>query len=186
MNSNFTVQGTTTEGEVITFSGGGVAFPFNGSTQSVTMPGATITFTSQVSSPTTVYNSATGTWNTEVPVGYSGNVFLTGVGWQVPSPGITSNISGNQVAMNGTFSSTSPNTTVQWQWQAAAYSNTGTNVSDFTTNMNNLGRVQAADGSGLLAGTPDNNISGGAISGGSGGGSSNYTGGHSGTAHIQF
>ncbi len=90
--------------------------------------------------------------------------------------------------MNGSFSASNSSTTLQWQWQTAAYTNTGSNLTNFTQNLNNLG-VQVVDGSGggsYLAGTPVNSISPQPISGGSGGGSSNYTGGHSGTANISF
>jgi hypothetical protein len=182
MTSNFNLSSAATNGQQIFFQGSVVAFPFNGTTQQVSMPNAQITFSSSVTSGTTHYDSATNTWMTTVPLNTTGQIFLTGFGWQIPSPGIPSNISGNQVVMSGTFYSSSPTFSVNWQWQTAAYLASGSNLGDFTQNPDNLG-VQVIAGS-YQAGTPVNNLSPQPVSGGSGGGSSNYTGGHSGTAHV--
>ena len=94
----------------------------------------------------------------------------------MPSPGIQSNISGNNVSLSGDFSSSQAGS-IQWQWAAAAYNN-------FSSDLNALG-VQVEDGSGLHAGTPDNFATASFVDqGGSGGGASNFTGSYSGTASV--
>ena len=114
---------------------------------------------------------------TDVPLSDAGqNIFLTGYGWSVPSPGTLNNISGNAVSLTGDFSSSQAGS-IQWQWAAAAYNN-------FSSDPNALG-VQVLDGSGLHAGTPDNFANAAFVGqGGSGGGASNFTGSYSATASV--
>ncbi len=177
MSSIFKTTSTVSDGQSFFFDNVTASFPFNGPTQNVTLPNAEITFSSNFSSESSTYNSATNTWVTDVPLSDAGkNIFLTGVGWQVPAPGIQNNISGNQVSLTGDFSSTKAGA-IQWQWSAAAYNN-------FSTDPNALG-VQTVDGNGLHAGTPDNFADASNVDqGGSGGGASNFTGSYSPTASV--
>jgi len=61
----------------------------NGSADSsafhVVLPDANITFTSAVTTATTTYDAVTKTWNTSVPLGYTGNVFISGAVLDLPS-----------------------------------------------------------------------------------------------------
>jgi hypothetical protein len=148
-----------------------VTFNANGSTVTVNVPAATIQVSPTATQATTTYNAGANSWTTVVPAGYTGNVFLTGVGYPV-----TSTIRGgiNSVAWSGLFRGDCGSASAQWKWSAAVYT-------QFNTNANSLG-VKPVDSSTLsqyrnsdLAGTPESYkqyVTGGAC----GSGGTNYTG----------
>ncbi len=103
---------------------------------------------------------------TTVPVGFTGNVFIGGVAYQVPT-GVS--LAGAKVDWTGFFTGTTNSFTLQWQWAAAVYSNLGTGLgtgigssSATTAFYNGLGikPIDASTGSAYLngdhAGTPEN------------------------------
>ena len=181
MSSVVTMKSPVTDGETLFISNASVSFPFNGPIQTVALPNAEIIFSSAYSSTTTTFNAASDTWITTAPVSAaSKNLFLTGGEWQIPSPGLLSNISGNKVSMSAAFSvaNTAAPASLDWKWSTAAYNT-------FSTDLNALG-VKAIDGSGLHAGTPTNYaVSSYVDQGGSGGGACNFTGSYSGTACLE-
>jgi hypothetical protein len=149
------------------------------------------------SAATTIFSG--GKWVTTVPLSYTGNVFFSGLAFQVPANGLPGGI--NPVTWTGTFTVDETFTTapsLQWQWAAAAYTK-------FDNTPNNPG-FQAADYSNLLvkpvdsntlsayhnsdkAGTPEGSIGGTTIKsfvtgGARGGGGSNFTGSNSGTIKV--
>ena len=181
LNSVFSTSGAVANNQTFYFSNVAATFPFptqNGAIETVNLPNAAITFSNSFSNPTTIFDSGTNTWVTDVPLSDAGQkIFLDGFGWQVPSPGITQNLSGNSVALTGTFSSNLAGS-LQWQWAAAAYNT-------FSSDPNALG-VLPIDENGLHAGVPSNFTNASFVDkGGSGGGSSNFTGSYSGTASVR-
>ena len=175
------VNGLSTTGPTtVSFSGQTIQFSANGTSYVISVPDAAVTFDPSATSATTTFTN-TGVWQTSVPSNASGNAFLSGLPVQVPSGGLPGGI--NPVTWSGTFGSTSPQMTINWQWAAAVYT-------AFSTSDNSLG-VKASDDNHYPpyqnsdpAGTPENfksSVTGGAR----GGGGSNSTGGLSGTASVQ-
>jgi large repetitive protein len=173
-NSSLHVSGLPWNGATITFTGQTITV--GGQTFSV--PDSKVIFSRSVTTATTTFTN--GQWVTTVPVAYAnGNVFLSGLGWQLPS-----GISGGQnVTWTGTFTSDTAGVNISWQWGAAAYNGFGSNG-----NLN----VKPVDNSGWgwgdnnNAGTPENwssHVTGG---GSSGWGGSNYTGSYSNPCSLNF
>jgi len=157
---------------MITFTAGGVTYTVN-------VPDARVTFSPTATSATTVFNTATNTWETTVPSKLSGNVFLDGVGFSVPT-----NLPGSikPVSWSGRFSVDTPGVKINWQWGAAVYTS-------FSSDNNALGVKPVDDSKTSVyqnadnAGTPENFktfVTAGAL----GGGGSNYTGGYTGTGSV--
>ena len=128
-------------------------------------------FDPNCSSATTTYNAATNCWVTVVPLGYTGNVFLTGVNYSVPS-GFPTKLT--PVTWNGSFRGDNSDCNARWQWSAAAYT-------QCSSSLNSLG-IKAVDSSTLCsyknsdkAGTPEN-YKGYVTGGACGTGGTNYTG----------
>jgi hypothetical protein len=140
------------------------------------VPNAVITFSASATTATTVYNTTRGRWETTVPVGYNGNVFLSGYVLHVPSQGLKGGA--NPVSWTSRFASLQETgLSFQWQWSAAVYTNFGSNAG--------IKPIDATSGSAYLnsdhAGTPEN-FKADVIGGARGGGGSNWTGSYSGTA----
>ncbi len=116
-------------------------------------------------------------WHTRVPINFSGNIFLGGLAWLVPSdlPGGI-----RPVTWSGDMLSNISGLQVNWKWAAAVYE-------DLDTLYNALG-VKPIDGRNLnpyansdRAGTPEL-FKSGVIGGATGRGGSNYTGSYSRTS----
>jgi outer membrane protein assembly factor BamB len=149
-----------------------VTFSANSTPYTVTVPNATVTFNPGAKSATTSYDGTAQSWSTTVPSSIAGNVFLSGVGFPVPTsfPGAI-----KPVSFSGTVSTDTPGVTVNWRWAAAVYTS-------FPSNPGQVG-VKPVDDSRLSqyhnvdkAGTPESYkffVTGGA----EGGGGSSYTGG---------
>jgi hypothetical protein len=121
-----------------------------------------------------------GMWITRVPLnGLSGNVFLSGLAYQLPA-----NLSGGlkNVTWSGVIIPDTAGVSVQWQWAAAVYTR-------FSSDNNAIGVKPVDDGklsqynNSDHAGTPEN-FKSNVIGGARGGGGSNYTGSYSGTASV--
>ena len=140
------------------------------------VPNAVITFSASAKSATTVFNTTAGRWETTVPVGYTGKVFLNGIVFHVPSQGLKGGA--NPVSWTSRFASLEETgLSFQWQWAAAVYTKFGPNAG--------IKPIDATTGSAYLnsdhAGTPEN-FKAFVIGGARGGGGSNWTGSYSGTA----
>jgi hypothetical protein len=146
----------------------------------VALPDANITFTAAATKATTTYDVGTNTWNTTVPLNYTGNVFISGAMLPLPA-----GLSGGTkpVTWTATFSHPS-GVKIDWQWAAAAY------VGIFSSDLSTVG-VKSVDSNTLdatyhnsdHAGTPES-VKSLVIGGARGGGGSNFTGSYSGTGHV--
>jgi len=141
-----------------------------------------VTFSTTCTTATTTYNSSTNCWTTVAPCsGISGNTFLDGCEYKVPSTGLPGGIS--NVTWCGNFTASQANCGIQAQWSAACYDQ------NFSSNYCNIG-VKSCDGTSHsnynnsdCAGTPENykgtDCSTGKsylCGGGTGNGGTNYTG----------
>ncbi len=136
----------------------------------LSLPNANLTLTPGGSSATTTFDSTNNVWNTNVPTGLSGNVFLSGYALALPS-GLHS---GDSVTWTGTFSATTSGISLNWAWGAAVYTR-------FNTSLGSLG-VKPCDSSTASsytntdkAGSPESYKTK-LTAGGTGSGFSNYTG----------
>jgi hypothetical protein len=139
------------------------------------IPSARITFSPGAGTPSTLYNAATNTWETNVPASLGGNTFMTGFPIFFPN-----GLAGGQnpVILTATFNSDHCGVSGSFQWGAAVYTR-------MPTDLNDLG-VKVADnyGSSHHAGSPEN-FTQYVIGGARGGGGSNFTGSWSATGHFE-
>jgi hypothetical protein len=156
-----------------------ISFTANGTPYTVPVPNAVVTFNSasQTSGAKTTYDQTNSRWSTAVAAsGLTGNTFVAGVAFQVPSGGFPSGI--QNVMWSASFSTDIPGVTLHWQWGAAVYTSLSTTYAT-GSNANVLG-VNAEDGSADQngtdpAGTPEN-YKQYLIFGATGGGLTSYTG----------
>jgi len=155
-----------------------ISFTSNGTPYMLNVPDSTI-----VLNPTSMQASTTfgaNGWSVSTPSKFSGNVFLSGLGWQAVN-GLTGG-SVNNITWSGDFTSNTPGISVNWQWGAAVYTQFTSNMSGIqvkTVDDNHEDIYQNSD----HAGTPENFKS--FVTGGArGGGGSNWTGSYSGTATV--
>ena len=189
-NANFKANNVPQNGVTIDFTNGNISFTAGGTSHSLAVPNARITFSPSATCTSTSFDSATGTWETTVPVSGDDEIFLTGLAWPVPSGGLPGGA--NPVKFSGTYSSetNAPGLSIEMKWGAAAYSS-------FTTDYNAL-QVKAGHqtacglSNGDHAGTPEgvNNTNTPwkkfVVGGARGGGGSNFTGSWSGTLSINI
>src|SRR5579859_3135974 len=176
-NSVLHIQGQITKPITIYFKNSTLQFSANNTNYNLSAPSAAVTFDPAATSATTTFDAAHNQWVTRVPPNLSGNTFLTGLAFSVPSSGLPGGI--NPVTWCGDFQTDTPGITVQWQWAAAVYTN-------FSMDNNALGVKGVDDNQSSFyknsdhAGTPEN-YKASVIGGARGGGGSNYTGSYSGT-----
>jgi hypothetical protein len=189
-NANFTAHNVPTDGVTINFTKGNISFAAGGTSYSLAVPNAKITFSSSATCTSTTFDSVTNTWMTTVPISGDDEIFLTGLAWPVPSGGLPGGA--NPVDFSGTYSSetNAPGLSIQMKWSVAAYSR-------FTTDYNAL-RVKAGhqtacgESNGDHAGTPEGVDNTNTpwkhylVGGPRGGGGSNFTGSWSGTLSIRI
>ena len=164
-----------------------IAFTVNGTTTTVSVPNAILTFDPNATTATTIFNTGLNRWQTVVPSsGLAGNVFLDGVPLPLPN-GLPGGI--KNVTWSASFATDTPGVHLNWQWAAAAYTSLDLNCSATNPDLNCLGVKPVDDNHASQyqnsdhAGTPENskaNVVGGAT----GGGGANYTGGLSGTKSV--
>jgi hypothetical protein len=149
----------------------------DGTTLQLPAPNAEVIYSPTATTPTTTFTG--GQWVTTVPTSFTGNVFLSGLAYQIPA-GVS--LQGAKVTWTGAFSGTTNSFKLQWQWGAAAYSGFGTlNLSNTNALYNGLGVNPTGMNMGntLLnsnpAGTPEN-FKANVIGGATGNGGSNWTG----------
>jgi len=120
LSSVVNVTGRSSKPATIVFNNLIVYFVANGSPVVLNVPPAVITFDKTATTATTTFNVKLGIWETTVPVNYSGNVFLSGLAYQLPKswPGGI-----GPVEWCGDFSADTAGLSVQWQWAAAVYTN---------------------------------------------------------------
>jgi hypothetical protein len=179
------VTGLGSSPVTIGFQNATISFTANGTNYTVAVPNAFITFDPNAASATTSFDATTNTWFTTLPsTGLSGSQFLDGVLFPVMS-GLPGGI--QDVTWQGTFMTSAPGITVQWQWAAAVYAGSAFSSADYNalgvkpTDDNQKSQYKNSD----HAGTPEN-VKSYVTGGATGGGGSNYTGGYSGTAKVQL
>jgi hypothetical protein len=172
-SSHMKVNGVGSTPVTLSITQSVITFNSNGQTFHLTTPNASITFDPNASQSITTFDALSNTWNTTVPSSQAGaDPFMTGLAFMVPNGGLPGGI--NPVSWTATFSSSDPNISGSWQWDAAVYNT-------FSTDYNALG-VLAADG-GRQSGTPVN-FEPFVVGGARGGGGSNFTGSNSATGHF--
>ena len=172
-NSVVKVKNLDNSEGTVHFSGSTITFPTNTINYNLAVPDSIIIFSSGITTATTVFDSGLNSWVTTVPVGYSGNIFLSGLAFKVPAGGLPKNI--YPVTWSGCFTSNRANLIFEWKWAAAVYTS-------FSTEYNNLG-VISIDGT-TNAGTPER-FKSYVISGARGFGGTSYTGSYTGTVYSR-
>ncbi len=128
-----------------------VTFTANGTQYTEPVPNGVVTFNSSVQSSgaKTGFDLTNNRWSTNVAKnGATGNTFVTGFAFPVPvnfPTGI------QNVTFSAAFSTDTPGITMQWQWNAAVYTQFS-NTYATTTNSNVLG-VNSEDGTANANGT---------------------------------
>jgi hypothetical protein len=157
-----------------------ISFTANGTPYNVPVSNSVVTFNSasQTYGAKTTYDLANSRWSTAVAKsGLTGNTFVTGVAFPVPSDFPTGI---QNVAWSASFSTDTPGITLQWQWGAAVYKSFSTTYATTTPVNSNVLGVNAEDGSADMngtdpAGTPES-YKASLTFGATGGGGTNYTG----------
>jgi hypothetical protein len=172
-SSSFNVSGGLGSGPTtIWFKSSRINFTAYGVNYRLNAPEASIRFDPAATTATTSYDSAGNRWNTIVPSGYIGNVFLSGFTFRVPAGGFPGGI--KPVTWTGRASSDRHGLMVHWRWRAAVYTTLHSDHNalgvkpvndDHTSAFHNADR----------AGTPENYKSF-VTRGARGGGGSNFTG----------
>jgi len=156
-----------------------ISFTSNGTPYTLTVPNSTIVLNPATTQASTSFGG--GGWSISSPSNFSGNVFLSGLGWQAVN-GLAGG-SVKNITWTADFNSDTPGISVNWQWAAAVYTQFPSNMSAIqvkTVDDNHEDVYQNSD----HAGTPENLKS--FVTGGArGGGGSNWTGSYSGTASVK-
>jgi hypothetical protein len=178
-NSVVKVSGLGSSTATLRLDDSHIDFAAGSTTYTLPVPGAVITFSPSATTATTTFDSGTNVWRTTVPSsGLSGNTFLAGLAFQVPStiPGGV-----NPVTWSGRFTSDTAGLSFNWQWGAAVYttfSADGGALGVKPVDDNKASQYKNSD----HAGTPES-FKHFVVGGARGGGGSNFTGSYSGTGH---
>jgi hypothetical protein len=178
-SSAFKINGMGSSGASFQFTNDTISYVVSGTTYTVNAPNANVTLSPSVTQATTSFDAGSNTWNTMLPMKFSGNGFIDGVAVPLPS-GLPGGI--KNVTWQGTFSSDNPGLAINWQWSAAAYKQFGTDYNALNVKPVDDNHVSAYQNSNH-AGTPQEflpYVTGGAT----GGGGSNYTGSLSSTQTV--
>ena len=173
-NAAVEARGVGSSGGTIEWTSSAVKFSVGGTHYTVPQPNGTINFSSSVTTATTQFSPSQNRWIMTVPLGFGGNVFLTGVPFAVPAGGLPGGIS--PVTWTGSFTLTAVSS-VQWQWAAAVYTNLITTPTDYYLLRVKplLSTTQDAYHNSDQAGTPEAYKSF-VTAGATGNGGTNYTG----------
>jgi len=111
-------------GATVRFDQSTIQFTANNVSYTLSVPNAVVTYSPAATTATTVFDGATNTWRTTVPLGLGGNIFLDGLGFPVPV-----NFPGGvgPVTWSGRFAVDQPGVKVTWNWAAAVYRSFSTN-----------------------------------------------------------
>jgi hypothetical protein len=156
-------------------------------TRTVAIPAALITFDPTATQAATTFNAAMNRWETVVPAGIGGKVFLTG--YALPVAQTIKGGAVKSITLEGDFAaSSSANIDLKWQWAAAVYD---TNRSpNLFADPNAIGVKPVDDGKASVyhnsdhVGTPEAAKS--FVIGGARGGGSNFTGSYSATRSVKL
>jgi hypothetical protein len=114
---NINTQATTN----FFMTNGTVTFTANHQNYTVSVPDCIVTFSPNVRTATTSFDTVNNRWVTEAPTsGINGNTFLSALAYPVPYGGLPGSIS--NVTWTAAFSTDIPGASLTWQWAAAPYS----------------------------------------------------------------
>ena len=153
----------------------------NGVPYNLTLSSGIVVFNPNVTTSTLTYDAPSDTFTVTVPTSLSGNAFVTGFPYLVPSGGLPGGIS--NVKVTGRMSTDVAGVSTQWQWAAAVYTKFNSDVTQLgikPVDDNSTSQYHNSD----PAGTPENYkqyVTGG----GCGNGGSNYIGNNSPTGSTQ-
>jgi hypothetical protein len=153
----------------------------NGVPYNLTLSSGIVVFNPNVNTSTLSYDATSDTFTVTVPTSLSGNAFVTGFPYLVPSGGLPGGIS--NVKVTGRMSTDVAGVSTQWQWAAAVYTKFNSDVTQLgikPVDDNSTSQYHNSD----PAGTPENYkqyVTGG----GCGNGGSNYIGNNSPTGSTQ-
>jgi hypothetical protein len=151
-SSVVSLRGLSGQAATLVFDNSTITFSIQGKPVTLAVPAAVIQFDPNATVASTVYNASTQNWVTVVPVGYTGNVFLSGLPYTVPA-GFPAGL--NAVTWTGCFRSNSGAISASWKWGAAVYTQFAANLAAITVkpiDANNLSAIANSD----PAGTPEN------------------------------
>jgi hypothetical protein len=177
--SAFKVNGLHSSPVTLHFTDDTISFTANGTTYRWNAPDAQVTFSPTAKTAATTFDAATNTWETTLPLQFSGNGFLSALAVPLtgPLPGGIQN-----VTWQGQFSSDTAGLSVNWQWAAAVYTSFSANYNALNVKPVDDNHVSAYQNSDH-AGTPEAFLPD-VIGGATGGGGSNFTGSLSATAQV--
>jgi serine protease AprX len=178
-NSILTVSGLGSAPVTIDFDNTSITFTANGTNYLLSVPNASVTFDPAATTATTTFNATDNKWVTRVRSGQGGDIFLSGLAYQVPTalPGGM-----NPVTWTGRFTTSTPGVSVSWKWRAAVYST-------FSASYAALGikPIDSSTGSQYAnsdkTGTPEN-FKPSVVGGARGNGGTNYTGDQTGGQSV--
>src|SRR5579862_964189 len=137
----------------ISFTWQTITFCANGHTYTVYPPDSYIIIKPGATTAISVEGQGNDDWNSIVPSNTSGNDFLSGAEFQVPSCGLPGGI--GTVTWCGIMNSTCCGSSIQWQWAAAVYNCNFPPLNDLCVKAiddNHFGPFANSD----HAGTPEN------------------------------
>ncbi|MBV8479654.1 MAG: hypothetical protein JOY72_05050, partial [Actinobacteria bacterium] len=142
----------------------------------ISVPDAKVVFSPTATTATTTFTG--GMWVTTVPLKLGGNVFVSGVAYQLPAA-----LAGNlkNVKWSANVSSDTKNVNVHFSWGAAAYTSFGTSPNVKPVDDGKASAYQNGD----KAGSPEA-YKAFVVKGGTGGGGNNYAGNSSPDAQVKF
>ena len=173
------VSGNGSNPVTLDISDATIDFTSDGAAYSLSVPNSAVVLSPSTTTASTSFGS--GGWSISAPTNFSGNVFLSGLGWQAAN-GLAGG-SVNNITWTADFTTTTPGVSVNWQWGAAVYTTFTSNQAGIevkTVDDNHVDTYQNSD----HAGTPEN-FKPFVIGGARGGGGSNWTGSYSATASVQ-
>jgi hypothetical protein len=178
-SSVFKVNGLGNSPVTFHFTDDSISFTANGVSYNLPAPNADVTLSPLTTTATTSFNAATNSWETTLPMKFSGNGFLNGLAYQLTSP-LPGGI--KNVTWQGQFTTDTAGISVNWQWAAAVYTSFGGTYNALDVKPVDDNHVSAYQNSDH-AGTPEAFRSC-VIGGATGGGGSNFTGSLSPTQQV--
>jgi hypothetical protein len=188
-NANFTASGIPSTGATITLTSSTINFMAD-QTYTVSAPNAQITFDPSAACASTVFDTASNTWTTTVPLAGSDEIFLSGVAFPVPASFASAygRVQG-PVTWQGAFSADTAGISIAWKWGAAVYTAFGQNYNTLAIKPTHTRSClyNNSDHAGTPEGVDTNSgrlFKSFVVGGARGGGGSNWTGSWSSTQGV--
>ncbi len=147
------VSNMNSKAATLLFDKGAISFTAGGHSFKLSVPAATISLSPDAKA-TSQFNAADRSWATSAPSGSKGDIFLTGLVWNVPfdlPDGV------GQVQWSGRLVSDTPGMSVNWKWSAATYSNLNSDYNKLGVGA--TGKTVGAPANGKLSAGKDSGVS---------------------------